>query len=50
LLSCQDLNALRDDIVELKPTLLVGVPRVYERIYEGSEIRTSLSTTKLKFR
>lgn len=30
-----DLNALRDDIVELKPTLLVGVPRVYERIYEG---------------
>jgi len=30
---------LRDDIVELKPTLLVGVPRVYERIYEGSEIR-----------
>ncbi|XP_034586205.1 long chain acyl-CoA synthetase 1 isoform X2 [Setaria viridis] len=30
-----DLNALRDDIQELKPTLLVGVPRVYERIYEG---------------
>ncbi|KAL6865359.1 hypothetical protein ACP4OV_016510 [Aristida adscensionis] len=30
-----DLNALRDDINELKPTLLVGVPRVYERIYEG---------------
>ncbi|KAL6594599.1 hypothetical protein ACP70R_048337 [Stipagrostis hirtigluma subsp. patula] len=30
-----DLNALRDDIMELKPTLLVGVPRVYERIYEG---------------
>lgn len=40
---------MRDDIVELKPTLLVGVPRVYERIYEGSEIRISLST-KLKFR
>ncbi|CAD6334755.1 unnamed protein product [Miscanthus lutarioriparius] len=33
--SPKDLNALRDDIVELKPTLLVGVPRVYERIYEG---------------
>ncbi|XP_062180339.1 long chain acyl-CoA synthetase 1-like [Phragmites australis] len=30
-----DLNALREDITELKPTLLVGVPRVYERIYEG---------------
>ena len=38
----QDLNALRDDIQELKPTLLVGVPRVYERIYEGSKIRTYL--------
>jgi long-chain acyl-CoA synthetase len=31
----QDLNALRDDLMELKPTLLVGVPRVYEKIYEG---------------
>ncbi|BAS92123.1 Os05g0132100, partial [Oryza sativa Japonica Group] len=30
-----DLNALRDDLMELKPTLLVGVPRVYEKIYEG---------------
>ncbi|XP_062230632.1 long chain acyl-CoA synthetase 1-like [Phragmites australis] len=30
-----DLNALRDDLMELKPTLLVGVPRVYERIHEG---------------
>ncbi|XP_072961506.1 long chain acyl-CoA synthetase 1-like [Typha angustifolia] len=30
-----DINALRDDIAELKPTLLVGVPRVFERIHEG---------------
>nr|XP_028964518.1 long chain acyl-CoA synthetase 1-like isoform X2 [Malus domestica]XP_028964519.1 long chain acyl-CoA synthetase 1-like isoform X2 [Malus domestica] len=29
-----DLNALRDDMVELKPTLLAGVPRVFE-IHEG---------------
>lgn len=36
----QDLNALRDDIMELKPTLLVGVPRVYEKIYEGGKIKT----------
>lgn len=36
-----DLNALRDDIVELKPTLLVGVPRVYERIYEGYSHKTA---------
>lgn len=30
-----DINALRDDIMELKPTFLAGVPRVLERIYEG---------------
>ncbi|KAJ3676054.1 hypothetical protein LUZ60_003466 [Juncus effusus] len=30
-----DLNAIKDDLMELKPTLLVGVPRVYERIHEG---------------
>ncbi|CAE6055188.1 unnamed protein product [Arabidopsis arenosa] len=30
-----DLNALRDDIQELKPTFLAGVPRVFERIYDG---------------
>lgn len=30
-----DLNAIRDDIMELKPTLLAGVPRVFERVHEG---------------
>ncbi|CAF1874369.1 hypothetical protein Bca4012_034689 [Brassica carinata] len=30
-----DLNVLRDDIQELKPTYLAGVPRVFERIHEG---------------
>lgn len=30
-----DLNAIKDDLMELKPTLLVGVPRVFERIHEG---------------
>ncbi|PWA84102.1 AMP-dependent synthetase and ligase family protein [Artemisia annua] len=30
-----DINAIRDDIMELKPTFLAGVPRVLERIYEG---------------
>ncbi|EMS58749.1 Long chain acyl-CoA synthetase 1 [Triticum urartu] len=34
-----DLNALRDDLMELKPTLLVGVPRVYEKIYEGGILK-----------
>nr|GEV35037.1 long chain acyl-CoA synthetase 1-like [Tanacetum cinerariifolium] len=30
-----DINAIRDDMMELKPTFLAGVPRVLERIYEG---------------
>ncbi|PSS06077.1 Long chain acyl-CoA synthetase [Actinidia chinensis var. chinensis] len=30
-----DINALRDDLMELKPTFLAGVPRVFERIHEG---------------
>ncbi|KAL5155812.1 Long chain acyl-CoA synthetase 1 [Glycine soja] len=27
-----DLNALRDDLMELKPTLFAGVPRVFEKV------------------
>ncbi|GMJ01018.1 LONG-CHAIN ACYL-COA SYNTHASE 1, ECERIFERUM 8 [Hibiscus trionum] len=30
-----NLKELRDDIVELKPTFLAGVPRVYDMIHEG---------------
>ncbi|GLT64906.1 hypothetical protein SLA2020_373690 [Shorea laevis] len=30
-----DLKELRDDIMELKPTFLAGVPRVYDIIYES---------------
>ncbi|KAJ8748643.1 hypothetical protein K2173_008088 [Erythroxylum novogranatense] len=30
-----DLNALRDDLMELKPTFLAGVPRVFEKIHEA---------------
>nr|XP_010921403.1 long chain acyl-CoA synthetase 1 isoform X1 [Elaeis guineensis] len=30
-----NILALRDDLMELKPTLLAGVPRVFERIHEG---------------
>ncbi|XP_048231197.1 long chain acyl-CoA synthetase 1 isoform X2 [Ricinus communis] len=30
-----DLNALKDDLMELKPTFLAGVPRVFEKIHEG---------------
>ncbi|OAY70857.1 Long chain acyl-CoA synthetase 1, partial [Ananas comosus] len=31
----KDINALRDDLMELKPTLFAGVPRVFERVHEG---------------
>ncbi|GMH02287.1 hypothetical protein Nepgr_004126 [Nepenthes gracilis] len=30
-----NLNELRDDLMELKPTFFAGVPRVLERVYEG---------------
>ncbi|KAH7666587.1 long-chain acyl-CoA synthetase protein [Dioscorea alata] len=30
-----DINALREDLMELKPTFFVGVPRVFERVHEG---------------
>ncbi|KAK2968318.1 hypothetical protein RJ640_021707 [Escallonia rubra] len=30
-----DMDALRDDLMELQPTFLAGVPRVLERMHEG---------------
>lgn len=30
-----DMNAIRDDLMELKPTLFAAVPRVLERVHEG---------------
>ncbi|KAF5198607.1 Long chain acyl-coa synthetase [Thalictrum thalictroides] len=30
-----DLNALTEDLMELKPTFFAGVPRVFERVHEG---------------
>nr|WDA53428.1 long-chain acyl-CoA synthase 1 [Erycina pusilla] len=30
-----NIEALRDDLMELKPTFFAGVPRVFERVYEG---------------
>ncbi|KAL2664233.1 hypothetical protein AAZV13_02G146933 [Glycine max] len=29
------MNALRYDLMELKPTLFARVPRVFEKVYEG---------------
>lgn len=44
----KDLNALRDDMMELKPTLLAGVPRVFERVHEGMKA-SHLSVKTYKF-
>ncbi|KAL5983427.1 hypothetical protein ACLOJK_017512 [Asimina triloba] len=33
-----DINALRDDLMELKPTFFAGVPKVFERVHEGLDI------------
>lgn len=30
-----NIDALRDDLMELKPTFFAGVPRVFERVHEG---------------
>ncbi|PIN15559.1 Long-chain acyl-CoA synthetases (AMP-forming) [Handroanthus impetiginosus] len=30
-----NINEIRDDLMELKPTFLAGVPRVFERVHEG---------------
>ncbi|XP_041022164.1 long chain acyl-CoA synthetase 1-like isoform X1 [Juglans microcarpa x Juglans regia] len=30
-----DLKAIRDDLMELKPTCFAGVPRVFDRVHEG---------------
>ncbi|XP_020521081.1 long chain acyl-CoA synthetase 1 isoform X2 [Amborella trichopoda] len=31
-----DIEALKDDLMELKPTYFTGVPRVFERVYESA--------------
>ncbi|XP_071922604.1 long chain acyl-CoA synthetase 1-like [Coffea arabica] len=30
-----DISEIQDDLMELKPTFLAGVPRVFERVHEG---------------
>ncbi|OMO82171.1 AMP-dependent synthetase/ligase [Corchorus olitorius] len=36
-----NLKELREDIMELKPTFLAGVPRVYDMIHEGKQFKLS---------
>ncbi|PNH04612.1 Long chain acyl-CoA synthetase 5 [Tetrabaena socialis] len=35
LFECGDVRKLMDDVTALKPTLFAGVPRVFERVYNG---------------
>lgn len=38
LFNLQDIRYLIDDLMELKPTMFCGVPRVYDRIYTGNQV------------
>lgn len=38
LFSLQDIRYLIADLLELKPTMFCGVPRVYDRIYTGNQV------------
>lgn len=31
----KNINEIQEDMMELKPTFLAGVPRVYEKVHEG---------------
>lgn len=31
----KEIKEIKDDLMELKPTALAGVPRVFERVHEG---------------
>ena len=31
----QDIKKFTEDLAELKPTIFIGVPRVFDRIYTG---------------
>lgn len=41
-----DIKGLVDDIGELKPTIFIGVPRVFERIYTGVNAKVGESKVK----
>lgn len=39
-----DVNKLQDDAQQLKPAMMVGVPRVWERVREGAEQKLNART------
>lgn len=44
----EDLEKLRKNLQEIRPTILIGVPRVFEKIYNG--IRTQVEAHPLRHR
>jgi hypothetical protein len=43
----QDIKKVPEDVKELKPTLFVGVPRVFDRLTTGSSLFNTTSTMAL---
>jgi long-subunit acyl-CoA synthetase (AMP-forming) len=43
----QDIKKVPEDVKELKPTLFVGVPRVFDRLTTGSSLFNMTSTMAL---
>jgi long-chain acyl-CoA synthetase len=42
----QSIERLRDDLIEIKPSLMVAVPRVFEKIYNGVLAQAEISPLK----
>jgi len=40
----ESVSKLRDNLTEVRPTILIGVPRVYEKIYEGAIAKVEQSS------
>jgi long-chain acyl-CoA synthetase len=38
---CQDMNGLLPDLTSFKPTFVLAVPRVFEKVYNGAEARAT---------
>ena len=44
----QSIDKLKDDLVDVKPTLMISVPRVFEKIYNGILAQAEISQVKSK--
>ena len=44
----RSIDKLRDDLMEVQPTLIIGVPRVFEKIYNGILAQAEISSIKSK--